>query len=107
MNNLLNEDKPKKMEQPFFLKSWYNKIKFGIKVIPTDKLIGGIISGFFFLFGLGHFIYYMWLLIGYWLWIILGLLIIFRPAVALIQFIHRKRKYKKESQRVTLTQEDL
>lgn len=107
MANLLDEDKPKKMKKPFFLKSWYNKIKFGIKIIPTDKLIGGIISGFFFLFGIGHFIYYMWLLIGNYIWIILGLLIVFRPVVSLIHFLHRKWKYKREAQNKTATEKNI
>jgi len=57
--NMLEADKPKKMKSPSAFKRFINKIRLGAKVIPRQQLVGGIISALFFLFGLGHFIYYV------------------------------------------------
>lgn len=76
MNLAEETDMAKKTKVPFSFKhkiqKWKSGIKLfiaGLKMMPKDKLIGGIISGFFFLFGIGHFIYYMYLLIRAYHWV--------------------------------------
>ena len=94
MNNILDGEKEKVSTIPFNIKRFFQKIKSGIKLgwaglkmMPRDKIYGGIFAGIFFFWGLGDFIHlvYQWILVYHWIgYILIGII----PLLFIARFIY-------------------